>query len=572
MISEGEAPDARGLRSPAILSRLWIFMVVGLVLRIALVFVPSAHTDVLTFRQWGKAAADHGTTRVWSGGGCNYMPVYPAILCVATKAYRAATGGEGDALPAWALKAMPVVGDLLTALALFLLLRRMTGEPIASAIAGVHFVNPAILIDSAGWGQVDVFHSLLVMASLAFAHWGRTRHDAWHHAAWMAFTLAVLFKLQAIVFGPLLLAVSVPGRKPGAVIVSAVAALFVSAAALAPLLLSGEFGSFADVAVLGATSRYGQLTLKAFNLWWLLPCGVLDRARDVDVVVAGISYRAVGLLLFGLAYAWALRCLWRAGRTIRADELFLAGGFVAVAFFVLCTQMHDRYIYPAIPLLAVAAAFRVGWVFYGLFSFTAAANLFLSLARVASPAPVGEGFGSWLVPAGTKCVALVNVGGLAVLALALGRRTGAAAANAPARLRRLSIPFLVSSALATLFFLVFGLGVGSGKVGRLLLPGRSLARNRNETMPGAFSIRNGGDCSVRIEGFEGRKQEGSVVIDLTVGAGQSGTIDMTESKPKSVRITAGKEGDSGASLAFRALNRGERPAGPNRRRARPSGR
>ena len=47
----------------------------GIALRVTLVFVPSAHNDVLGFREWGRAAADAGATRVWSASSCNYMPL-----------------------------------------------------------------------------------------------------------------------------------------------------------------------------------------------------------------------------------------------------------------------------------------------------------------------------------------------------------------------------------------------------------------------------------------------------------------------------------------------------------------
>jgi hypothetical protein len=51
---------------------------------------------------------------------------------------------------------------------------------------------------------------------------------------------------------------------------------------------------------------------------------------------------------------------------------FFASALTAAAFSVLPMQMHDRYLHPALPLLAMIALLPRGWPWFALFSFAVA--------------------------------------------------------------------------------------------------------------------------------------------------------------------------------------------------------
>src|SRR5207253_4032474 len=65
---------------------------------------------------------------------------------------------------------------------------------------------------------------------------------------------------------------------------------------------------------------------------------------------APLSFRAFSILLFGVAYLVLLFKAWRAP----LEQFFLYGAFVAFAFFMLPTEIHENYGYALLPLLAVA--------------------------------------------------------------------------------------------------------------------------------------------------------------------------------------------------------------------------
>jgi hypothetical protein len=95
--------------------------------------------------------------------------------------------------------------------------------------------------------------------------------------------------------------------------------------------------------------------------------------------VGPVTHRDVGLAAFGLWTAFILASLWR---WATEAGLVHACALQFFAFFMLPTQMHQRYILPAAVLLALVAPLsrRARWLFVAL-TLTAALNQGLDLAR-----------------------------------------------------------------------------------------------------------------------------------------------------------------------------------------------
>ncbi|MBI1851291.1 MAG: hypothetical protein HYR85_13205 [Planctomycetes bacterium] len=390
---------------------LCVAMAAGLAVRVLLAPIRGQVPDLAAFAKWGAFAADHPVATIWRDGSCDYMPTYPMVLGVLTRLYRLIVDAHATELPVWALKIPPILGDVATTLLLFFSVRGLAGHRVGTAIAALHFLNPAVILESAVWGQVDVLPSFCIVGALLLVHFAARQPVIAHAAAWALLAFAVMFKLQAIVFAPILVLLLVPALRSGhakrTLAGCGIAVAFVAILNLARIALAGELGAFWRGAVSSALGRYPRLSMHAWNAWWFVPPETRHAVLDTDPFVAGISYRAVGLALFAAALAFALVILWRRGRGRDPAALFLAAAFVAVAFFMLPTQMHDRYLYPALPLLAAAAMFAPSQAIplYALFTITLTADLTLEGLPLIRP---------WLIAA-------MNVAGLVALGCALVR-------------------------------------------------------------------------------------------------------------------------------------------------------
>ena len=129
-----------------------------------------------------------------------------------------------------------------------------------------------------------------------------------------------------------------------------------------------------------ASETYSGLTINAFSLWRNPFSGLGDTFfRGDDTVVAlvvggiGLTWQQVGTLLFG---AVVLLALWQVARRDDMRGLLLASLLIAIAFFVLPTRVHERYLFPAVALAApLLLSGRIWpWVYGGL-----SAVLFLNI-------------------------------------------------------------------------------------------------------------------------------------------------------------------------------------------------
>ncbi|WP_157060232.1 hypothetical protein [Paenibacillus sp. P22] len=324
-----------------------------------------------------EAAMQHGVRGSYlSSDMQNYPPVFIAIL----EGYGHVLDFLGIEIRTAHLssKMLPILFDLGTMAALLLLFRRWTCKRRLTLLACLAF-NPALLADGAVWGQIDVFHSALMAISVLLVLTQPL-------AAGILIAVALLSKFQAIVVLPVLGALLLrqllrrDWRRP---------LLFIAGFAIPSALTAGWFamkGALDDMvrmAYLSATDMYPQLSLNAFNLWYHLFTN--PSVHDDTIFFGGVSYKTFGFILLGVV------CLFVAAyilllRDLKTVHLLKAAALVNLAFFLLPTEIHERYGVPAmlflllIPFLLEPGRERIRWgVPAGLFTMSTALNIWLVL-------------------------------------------------------------------------------------------------------------------------------------------------------------------------------------------------
>jgi hypothetical protein len=101
------------------------------------------------------------------------------------------------------------------------------------------------------------------------------------------------------------------------------------------------------------TSSYPYITVNAFNFWYAITLGQGNRRLDEQPLIGVFTYKQMGLALLAIFTVWMCITMWR-----QADKprLFLWAGTLFFAFFMLPTEIHERYLYPATVLIVLAAA------------------------------------------------------------------------------------------------------------------------------------------------------------------------------------------------------------------------
>jgi Gpi18-like mannosyltransferase len=257
-------------------------------------------------------------------------------------------GGSFDApLPPSTLLLIKLPGllaDLATILVIYWWSRRWQPIWIAALIAALYALTAPVWINVAWWGQVDAVLMLALLGAVILLDRAEGR---W---SWVCWSLAILIKTQAIVLAPLLFVSTLRQHGARGLVRAAGLSLGILALLQAPLLLAGQLPGLLQ-SYDGSVGRFPRTTVAAYNLWFLALQG--GSARDTEFLFGSISYRIAGMALFGLVTALVcLALLRRSDPPARAE----AAAVLALAFFALPTQIHERYLFLALAFLALRIA------------------------------------------------------------------------------------------------------------------------------------------------------------------------------------------------------------------------
>jgi hypothetical protein len=141
-------------------------------------------------------------------------------------------------------------------------------------------------------------------------------------------------------------------------------------------MMASYFGAADNVPIRSSTAYNGWFLLDRFDDDVRdLPPLRLESFSDATPVLGPLTYKHLGILAFTAYVLFLMATVWR--RPSR-HILVLAAALSVFGFFLLLTQMHERYSVPAAALLALAAPLspRVYALFVGV-SATAALNQIL---------------------------------------------------------------------------------------------------------------------------------------------------------------------------------------------------
>jgi hypothetical protein len=217
---------------------------------------------------------------------------------------------------------------------------------VAAAVAFCYALNPAVIFNSAVWGQIDsTFTFALVLAVVLL--W-RERPEA----ATAAYTVAFFIKPQAISLAPLFLAVLVLRYPPVRLLQSAGLALLIGFITIYPFFGLWPWPELVE-RLAGSANYYAYTSVNTYNLWGIHGFWLPDNS-DLGL---GLTPRSAGWLLYLTGLLYALPPLVRTLRAERPDLLTLSlfAAYFPFLFVMTLTRMHERYLYPVLPFLLLLA-------------------------------------------------------------------------------------------------------------------------------------------------------------------------------------------------------------------------
>lgn len=271
------------------------------------------------------------------------------------------------------LKLPAIFCDIACGVLLYREASRRLSQTQATFVSLAYLLNPAVILNSSVWGQVDSILALLVALMCLYLIHGRM------YAAYIVFGIGVLVKPHMLIFGPVILAgfldhvilngfPAKPGSRNAALLANRVlhSCIRILTVIIGMIILCLPFG-LENVwkQYFSTVTSYPYAAVNACNFWGLFGLNWVSQ----DNTFLGIPYRVFGWSAIALSVAAVLYVSLRNRK--RQEKYPFLGALIIVSVFLYSVRMHERYLFPGLLLLLFAYVFspsRLLYLCFGGFS------------------------------------------------------------------------------------------------------------------------------------------------------------------------------------------------------------
>jgi Gpi18-like mannosyltransferase len=295
--------------------------------------------DMNTFASWFNTATEGGIRTFYNPPNwCDYPP-FNVYFFWGFGSLAKALSLSGTSAIFSVIKLLPNLFDIATAFLIFVFVRKRLNFETALLAAALYALNPAVVFNTAVWGQFDAIYTFLLILSLMLALALKPEFSA------VTFTLGILTKPQGIALLPLIAFLIFKKNGWRRLFTSLLAGAVTIFVVIIPFEWSNPITFLSNI-YFGAYSGYEYTSINAFNTWALGGLWVADGYLFV-----------VGWILFGAFAAFTLYVLNKRFNASGELLVLFSAFMLFFGFFMLPTRIHERYLFPAISMLTLMFPF-----------------------------------------------------------------------------------------------------------------------------------------------------------------------------------------------------------------------
>ncbi|NLE03498.1 MAG: hypothetical protein GX638_01675 [Crenarchaeota archaeon] len=318
-----------------------MMLFIAFILRLVFFSEKGYQIDTNDFLSWMNTAATCGIRDFYNVTWCDYPPLN-IYLFWGFGSIINNLSLQGTDLAIYIMKLGPNLFDLATAFIIFVFARKHVSFKLAILASILYAFNPAVIFNVAIWGQFDAIYTFFLILSLYLIL------DSKPHWAMAFFILGILTKPQSIALAPIFLYMIL--QKNSWKIKSIIFSLLVAAIVVILVILPFNWSNpieFITSKYFGAYATYPYTTLNAFNIWAIGGMWVSD-LQGIGLLTPYI----IGWVMFALVAVFTIYFVYK--KSPKNDAIILFAAFVLFfAFFMLPTRIHERYLFPALAILAL---------------------------------------------------------------------------------------------------------------------------------------------------------------------------------------------------------------------------
>ncbi len=287
-----------------------------------------------------------------------------------------ATAWINDNLLIFFFRLPSIIADLLLGFLIYGMVKSKTNERLALASSALYLFGPPVIYNSTVWGQIDSVNNVFFYLSLLFL----AKKQAFPSV--FCFALSLFIKLSLLSWLPLYILIALFGGffKKTAFLKAMVTTGIIIWMLCIPFSTNPFW--IIDMGKKVTVGISQDISSNAFNFWWLMfNPAPFTSPPPATTAYYGLPLHTWATLLFGLCY---LPVLWYSVKVIKMKKLtvetvFFLAGLTAFASFLFLPKMHERYLYPVLPLFITWTGMKNKyWITTALLSVVHFLNLYVT--------------------------------------------------------------------------------------------------------------------------------------------------------------------------------------------------
>jgi dolichyl-phosphate-mannose-protein mannosyltransferase len=331
-------------REVTILAALLFF---SLLVRVLLFPFPGYKNDLGTLESWFKTAATYGPRVFYNVASWVDYPPFNIYIFWIFGSIAKGLSLFGSSLMACIIKLPPTIFDLATSTLIFIFVRKRFDLNMALLATTLYTFNPAVIFNLAIWGQFDAVYTFFLVLSLLLVFESKPKLAA------VAFMLGILTKPQSIALAPLMVFLIFRKYNWRGLFTSIGAAIITVFAVILPFeWTDGNPVTFLSDIYFGAYSTYAYTTVNAFNIW-----GFGGMWKPDTPIFLYMNLYTLGWIMFGALVTFTLYFVYKRLGVSEELVVLFSAFLLFFGFFMLTTRIHERYLFPALSVMALLIPF-----------------------------------------------------------------------------------------------------------------------------------------------------------------------------------------------------------------------
>lgn len=335
---------------------------VGIIILIAIAFIcriifsflfRNFKSDMGLFINWTECLYELGPQKLYINSSCDYPPGYMYVLWALSYVIEWLKSiGADYSLTVLTLKFPAMITDIATSLLIYKIAKKKQTQKKAVFLMSIYLFNPAVILNSSVWGQVDSILAFMVLLTIYLVY---KKKMCW---SYLTFCLGFLMKPQIIFIAPIVFLGIISNvfirnfsvKKLLKNLACGLGSVLISLILCLPFDLFNVIVQYKDT-----MTSFPYATFNAYNFWAML--GLNEKSQETEwlfgapVYMWGYFFVVVICLL--ILYIWFF--VYKRKKEWNNSYFYLAA-LLIVGVFAFLVRMHERYMFPAMALMLAFCA------------------------------------------------------------------------------------------------------------------------------------------------------------------------------------------------------------------------